>query len=513
MLDEKVVDKWGMYEWLDKWAEQYGNHEALRDNKSRYSYKSLNTCVKNLSIGLENMGIRKNDKVILQMDNCNEFVIVCFALMSMGAIPILAVPGLRVNDLDIIAKKVNPVMYIRPDEYMGFIYEETGIKLQAMNTSIKYILGISDINQMLKQSYGSKAEIERPKANDIGLILLSGGTTNVPKLIPITQYAFAYHALCAGMTCHLNAETIYMAVMPVEHKLTLFSPGIMGTLFCGGKVVMCSDSSCETALPLIEEERVSTISLVPSVAKIWLEDLEWEDSYDLSSLKHCILGGARLDEADARKIMDLLKCDIVQAYGMSEGFLSLSRMEDSTFNRTFYQGRPMSEKDQVRIVDDNGKEQPYETVGEILVKGPYLFSGYYEMDSSDCFTEDGFYHTGDLGYITADGYIKITGRKSDQINRMGEKIMPSEIESYLVEHEKIKESVVIGIPDILLGERSCAFLKMSGGNLKLGELREYLSEKGVAQFKIPDQMILLEEFPHTATGKINKRMLLTMANR
>lgn len=162
---------------------------------------------------------------------------------------------------------------------------------------------------------------------------------------------------------------------------------------------------------------------------------------------------------------------------------------------------------------NNSRYNYYGIEGEILVKGPYLFSGYYEMDSSECFNADGFYHTGDLGYITADGYIKITGRKSDQINRMGEKIMPSEIESYLAEHEKIMEVVVMGIPDTILGERSCAFLRMAKGNVKPEELREHLSKKGVAQYKVPDQMILLDEFPHTATGKINKRMLLTMANK
>lgn len=388
-MDGKKVYK-SMYEWLNMWAEQYGSHEALCDNKGSYSYESLNTSVKNLSIGFADMGLRKSDKVILQLDNCNEFVIVCFALMSMGVIPILAVPGLRVNDLDIIAKKANPVMYIRPDEYMGFIYAETGRKLQIMNPSIKYVLGTSDINKMMEQSNNSAVEIEQPKAEDIGLILLSGGTTNIPKLIPVTHYAFAYHASEAGKTCRFNRETIYMAVMPVEHKLTLFSPGIMGTLFCGGKVVMCSDSSCETAFSLIEEEQVNVVSLVPSVAKMWVEDLEWDDSYDFSSLKYCMLGGAKLEETDARKIMDSLNCDIIQGYGMSEGFLSLSTWKDSVYERINYQGKPMSDEDQVIIVDDDGKEQPYGIEGEILVKGPYLFSGYYEMDSSECFNADAF---------------------------------------------------------------------------------------------------------------------------
>ena len=108
-----------MYEWLNMWAEQYGSHEALCDNKGSYSYESLNTSVKNLSIGFADMGLRKSDKVILQLDNCNEFVIVCFALMSMGVIPILAVPGLRVNDLDIIAKKANSAgIFISVDHFM-----------------------------------------------------------------------------------------------------------------------------------------------------------------------------------------------------------------------------------------------------------------------------------------------------------------------------------------------------------------------------------------------------------
>lgn len=511
-MDEEIIKKMSMYDWLVRWADVYGKHEALRDDYGSYSYVALKKCVDNLSIGLFEMGLRFNDKVILQMDNRNEFVIACLALMSIGAVPILAVPGLRKNDLDTIAQKVHPVMYIRPDEYMGFNYEEMGIKLQEANESLQYVLTLKDIHKLQSQMYDRNTKIVRPKADDTSLILLSGGTTNIPKLIPITNYAFAYHAICAGNICRLSDKTVYMAVMPVQHKLTLFSPGIMGTLFCGGTVVMCHDSSCETAFSIIEKENVNTISLVPSVAKMWLEDLEWDDSFDLSSINYIILGGARLDETDARKIMDSLNCEIIQAYGMSEGFLSLSRHDDSIYERTFYQGKPMASKDQILIIDEAGNEQPHGCIGEILVKGPYLFSGYYELDSADYFTSDGFYHTGDLGYVTDEGYIKITGRKSDQINRMGEKIMPSEIERYIAEYEKIKEVLVMGIPDDLLGERSCAFVKSDDRKMKLDEIREFLINKGVAQFKIPDQLFVLEEFPRTGAGKIDRNQLSIIAN-
>ena len=141
-----------------------------------------------------------------------------------------------------------------------------------------------------------------------------------------------------------------------------------------------------------------------------------------------------------------------------------------------------------------------------------MFSGYYELDSADYFTSDGFYHTGDLGYVTDEGYIKITGRKSDQINRMGEKIMPSEIERYIAEYEKIKEVLVMGIPDDLLGERSCAFVRSDDRKMKLDEIREFLINKGVAQFKIPDQLFVLEEFPRTGAGKIDRNQLSIIAN-
>lgn len=500
-------------DWLEIWSELYGNHEALCDCRSSYSYQALNTNVKNLSLGLSKIGIRKNDKVILQMENRNEFVFAFFALVSLGSVPILVTPGLRINDLVVIAEKTNPVMYIRPDEYMGFSYAKMGVDLQLMNPSIKNILGASDILKMMKCTYNNVIRDERIDSEDIALILLSGGTTNVPKLIPITNHAFIYHSTHAGKICQLNQDSTYMAVMPVEHKLTLFSPGIMGTLFNGGKVVMCSDSSCDIAFSMIEKEKVSIVGLVPSVAKIWIEDLEWEDSYNLSSLQYCVLGGARLEAADACQIMNTLECNIIQAYGMSEGFLCLSRGDDSQYERTFYQGKPISEMDQVKIVDDYGQEQPCEEIGEIIVKGPYLFSGYYEMDSSNCFTADGFYHTGDLGYVTANGYIKITGRKSEQINRMGEKIMPSEIEGYLNEHEKIKEATVVGISDTMLGERSCAFVRTCHKNLKVEEVRDYLNSRGIAQFKIPDQIIIVEDFPYTAAGKINKKLLINMAER
>lgn len=469
-MEKEIINGMNISKWLKKWAKKYGMKEALQDYKSTYSYGSLYTNVTNLSYGFYEMGIRKGDKIILQLHNCSEFVITCFALMCIGAIPVLVVPGLRINDLNIIAKKINPVAYIRPDEYMGFSYIETGISLKAQNSSIKYILGTIDIDTMMLCSYPEIMENISIEDRDIGVILLSGGTTNIPKLIPITHFAFAYHALCAGKICQFNEETVYMAVMPVEHKLTLFSPGIMGTLYSGGKVIMCPNSSCEEAFPIIEEKKVNAVSLVPSVAKIWIEDLVWDDSYDLSSMRYCIIGGARLEEIDACRIMNLLKCKIIQAYGMSEGFLSLSRCDDSFNARACYQGKPMSMYDEVKVIDEQGNELSYENEGELLIRGPYMFSGYYDMDSLKYFTPDGFYYTGDLGYITSDGYIKITGRKSDQINRMGEKIMPSEIEHYLMEHEKIKEAVVVGIPDMIFGERSCAFLKIGDCNLEKREL-------------------------------------------
>lgn len=495
-----------LWEHLQKLTERYSSNIAVSDGEGRYSYKELRDRAGKLSTALLSMGIRKNDKILLQMPNSIEFFLSCFALFRIGAIPVFLVPGLRENELNIIAKNIKPVAYIRPDDFMGYSYKRMSEWLLKNHESVKRIIRKEDI---LNLSNGCDYQdiIESVNAKDTAVLLLSGGTTNIPKLIPVSHEAFAYHAKSAGSRCGFNSSTVFLSLLPMEHKLTLYSPGVMGTLFYGGKVVTSNDGSCESAFHLIDQEHVTITAMVPSLAKLWIETLEWEDSFNLSSMQAVVIGGALLDENIARNLMDNTGWDVIQAYGMSEGFLSLSVLNEPADKRCKYQGKPVSDFDEVVIIDEKGEFLESEKIGEIIVKGPYLFEGYYDSMDRSCFDKNGFYHTGDVGYQTKEGYLKIEGRLGDRINRAGEKIIPSEIEGYLKKIEGIKDAVVIGIPDEMLGERSCACLKMNNSTITIAEVHQHFIQMQIAQYKIPDQVVIFSDWPCTGAGKIDKKAL------
>ena len=495
-----------LWQHLQDLTEIYYSNIAVTDGGDRYSYKELRDRAGKLSAAFYNMGIRKNDKILLQLPNSIEFVLSCFALFKIGAVPVLIVPGLREKELNVIAKSVMPVAYICPDNFMGYSYERMAEWLLKNHKSVKRVIWQEDI---LNLSGGNDLQdvMEPVNAKDTAVLLLSGGTTNIPKLIPVTHEAFAYHAKSAGRHCGFNCSTVFLSLLPMEHKLTLYSPGVMGALFSGGRIVMSNDGSCESAFFLIDQEHVTVTAMVPTLAKLWIETLEWEDSFNLSSMQAIVIGGAMLDESIAMRLMDKTGWNVIQAYGMSEGFLSLSVLNEPIDKRCKYQGRPVSDYDEVLIIGENGENLGTGKPGEIIVKGPYLFHGYYGSTDNSCFDKDGFYHTGDVGYITEERYLKIEGRLGDRINRAGEKIVPSEIEGYLKGISGIKDAVVIGIPDEMLGERSCACLQTNNLTITIAEVRQHFTEMQVAQYKIPDQVVVLSEWPCTGTGKIHKKAL------
>src|SRR6218665_2944531 len=174
---------------------------------------------------------------------------------------------------------------------------------------------------------GDPQEWAEPSPGDTALLLLSGGTTGVPKLIPRTHADYAYTFTASADLCGLDESTVYLAVLPVAHNFTLACPGVLGTLAQGGTVVLSRTASCDEAMPLIERERVTHLALVPPLAQLWVQAREWEDS-DLSSLRLVQVGGSRLAPLLARRLPQALGCRLQQVFGMAEGLLCYTRLDD-----------------------------------------------------------------------------------------------------------------------------------------------------------------------------------------
>ncbi|WP_265645035.1 AMP-binding protein [Verminephrobacter aporrectodeae] len=327
------------------------------------------------------------------------------------------------------------------------------------------------------------------------------------QLFPRTHADYAYSIRASANICQLDADSVYLAVLPVAHNFPLSSPGILGVLHAGGRVVFAQGGDPEQAFDLIADERVTITALVPPLVLIWMEQAPALRP-DLSSLRLLQVGGAKLSEEAARRVGPLLGCRLQQVFGMAEGLVCYTRAEDGDEAITTTQGQPISPAGEIRIVDDD-VALPLGAVGNLLTRGPYTIRGYFNAPKHNAraFTSDGFYRTGDLARQLPSGHLVVEGRVKDLINRGGDKVAAEEVENLLLSHPAVLDVALVAMPDDFLGERSCAFVIARGAPPALAELRRFLRDCGVADFKLPDRLELLPSFAQTGVGKVSKKAL------
>ncbi|VTS27005.1 salicylate-AMP-ligase [Streptococcus porcinus] len=510
--DEDVWEHMTLGEFITNCSEMYKDKTAIVDGDTRLSYKELDKLSNKYANGLLKAGFKKGDKIVLQLPNCYEFIAISFAMFKTGIIPIMSLPAHRKNELKGIIEKSEAVAYIAKDRYLGFSYVDMirDIKSELNKKLEVYILGD---NQEYKK-FLSLIESEYPYEysdvdyKNIGLLLLSGGTTGIPKLIPRRHCDYIYVAKKTGDRCNVNQESVYLASLPIAHNFPLGCPGIVGTFAKGGKVVLCNVTSPDEILPLIEEENVTITGFVPAIANICMDYLEYEE-YDLSSLELIQVGGSVLESWLAEKIEKVFDVKLQQIFGIAEGLILTTNKEDNNKIRWQTQGKPISEHDEILIVDEKGKEVEVEEYGELIVRGPYTIYGYYNLPEVNeiCMTEDCYFRTGDKARKLKDGNYQIVGRIKEIINRAGEKITPSELEEILLTHEHINSVQVVGIPDCLQGEAIAVFILNGNKELTLEEVRKFLISNNVADFKLPDKVKYIDAWPLTALGKIDRNKL------
>ncbi len=495
---------------LAELAARHGEREAVVCGERRWSYRELDARADSLAAGFARLGIRPRDRVVVQLPNIAEFFEVCFALFRLGALPVFGLPAHRSAEIGYFCSFTEATAYVIADVHAGFDYRTLARTVQAAAPTLRHVIVAGDPAEFtaLDALRDAPAELPGPQPEEVAFFQLSGGSTGVPKLIPRTHDDYLYSVRASAEICGLDESSVYLTVLPVAHNFPLSSPGVLGVLYAGGRVVLAQRPSPDEAFPLIARERVTITALVPPLALVWLDSAA-RRQHDLSSLRVIQVGGARFAPEAAERVGPTFGCTLQQVYGMAEGLVNYTRLGDPAQLIVNTQGRPISPDDELLLLDDEDQPVAPGQIGHLLTRGPYTIRGYYraEEHNARAFTSDGFYRTGDLARLTPEGYLVVEGRAKDQINRGGEKIAAAEVEEAIRLHPAVHDVAVVAIPDAFLGERSCAFVIPHGEPPRPAELSAFLRARGLAAYKIPDKVVFVDSFPKTGVGKVSKQAL------
>ena len=493
---------------------------AIQCGDRAIRYAALDRQSSALAAHLARLGLGAGDTALVQLPNVAEFYVTFFGLLKAGVVPVNALYSHRQTELAAYAAQIAPRLVIADRAHPLFGDDGFLTSLGADHALMLGEPGARSLGTALEGDPDAAASaLPTPAPTPSGqpaFFQLSGGSTGTPKLIPRTHDDYDYSVRESVTICGVDADTRMLVALPAPHNYLLSSPGALGVFAAGGTVVLAPSPDPGVCLPLIARHKVTMAPLVPSVVSLWL-DAAPRYPGALDSLTLMLVGGAAFPEPLARRVGPELGCRLQQVFGMAEGLVNYTRLDDPAEVVLATQGRPISPDDEVRILDPETHADAGDGPGLLATRGPYTFRGYHRAPEQNAavFTAEGFYLTGDLVQRVG-ANLRVVGRVKDQINRGGEKIAAEEIESLLHRHPAVRQAALVAAPDAAMGEKCCAFivaapaLPQGTPPLRGIDLRRHLLTLGIADYKLPDRFRFVEALPLTPVGKPDKRRLREM---
>lgn len=501
---------------LTQTARRSPDRPALAWRENVWSWRDFNARVDALAIGLAEKGIGKGDRILLISRNNNSMFEALYATFKLGAVIVPANFRLTADEFAYLgsASRAKALIYdsVFPEHADAALRDTPDIEVTLSIGTARS--GEHEFEAFLTPHLGSQFRSAQVEYDDALWFFFTSGTTGRPKAAVLThgQMGFVVANMLADLTPGVDETDASLVVAPLSHgagihQLTQVARGAATILLPSEKF----DGA--EAWRLIEQWRVANMFTVPTILNM-LVDHPAIDEHDHSSLRHVIYAGAPMYRDDQKRIVGKLGKCIVQYFGLGEvtGCITvlpprLHDQNDEVQGHIGSCGYPRTAMD-VRIFDDDGTECATGATGEICVAGPGVFAGYFDnAEANRKAFRDGWFRTGDLGHVDEQGFVHITGRGSDMYISGGSNVYPRETEEKLIEHPAVAEAAIVGMPDRKWGETGIAVVALKpGANASEAEMLGFL-ETRVARYKLPSRIVIWDELPKSAYGKIPKRLI------
>lgn len=494
----------GIANWITRRAERSPNQIALIDAETdvHVSYVDLLQRITDTAVELKDSGVRRGDRVVMVMDNSIEFVEYLFATAALGAIVVPVNFRLAAPEIAYILDDCRPEIVVHSDR----LTELTASALKSATIDVRTIMNADTAGTVDRRNPGARLEFEHVGDDDVCMLMYTSGTTGRPKGAMITHGHLRWNAINMAMVHGgLNSDDVTVTVAPLFHIGAL---GLLTTplLYIGGCVVLEKSFSPSAHLATIAKYKATVGFLVPAM---WaaLSRVEDFDDHDVSSVRFVMSGGAPCPLPVIR-FYQSKGWSFLEGFGMTEfGPSALLLDNDHILSHAGTVGRPFLHTE-ISVVDENDAPVPSGAIGELVLRGPTTFAGYWGLpEASREALRGGWFHSGDLARIDEDGFVTLVDRKKDMIISGGENVYPIEVEQALFEHPAVADVAVIGVPDARWGESVTAVVVLRPDeNADEQGLIEF-SRTRIAHFKAPKHVVFVEELPRNATGKLLKRTL------
>jgi len=503
-------------EYVDIFRDQEPDKPAVIDGQVTLTYAQLVEEADQVAWSLLERGTRRGDVISVQLPNWSEFVVLLLAVERIGAVLNPITPILRARELHQILEIGRARMFVVPGRFRGFDRVEMALELRRMVSSVEQIVVVRGrtpdgtiawdeltCGTRLREEHRRLLDWLRPDANDVAELAFTSGTTGVPKGVLHTHNS----VLCTvGSTLRrqaLSRRSVVHVVLPVGHNAGYFY-GVRIALQAGATMVLQETWDPADMARLIERHRV-TFTMGATTHLIDFLDCQASKQHDLRSLEVFMCGGASIPPTVAELAVRRLPGRFCPVFGMTEHGHSTGTDASTPLEKVLSTDGSFQPEMVGRIVDEVGREQPPGQEGRLWVRGPFNFVGYVQgrAFTAPYFDANEFFDTGDLAYVDRDGYLRITGRVKNLIIRGGEKIPVKEIEDLLAAHPAVREVVLVGVPHPRLGERAVACVRLwEGKTLRLDEIKHFLDERRVTKRFWPEGLVVYDDLPRTASGKV-----------